>query len=67
MSQQIMAIDADRLDLICWRHYGNLDGRIVEQVLEANPGISLTTELFAGQLVSLPIINAAKELERSLW
>ena len=67
MSRQIMAIDGDRLDLICWKHYGSLDGRIVEQVLEANLGISLTTELFAGQLVSLPIIDTSKVLERSLW
>lgn len=67
MIRQIMAIDGDRLDLICWKHYGSLDGRIVEQVLEANPGISLTTELFAGQMVFLPIINTSSQLERSLW
>ena len=67
MSRQIMAIDGDRLDLICWKHYGSLDGRIVEQVLEANPGISFKTELYAGQLVSLPIIDTSKVLERSLW
>ncbi len=67
MSRQIMAIDGDRLDLICWKHYGSLDGRIVEQVLEANPGISFKTELSAGQLVSLPIIDTSKVLERSLW
>ena len=64
---KIMAIDRDRIDLICWKHYGSLDAHIVEQVLEANPGISLTTELFAGQLVSLPIIDTAIALERSLW
>ena len=67
MSRQIMAIDGDRLDLICWKHYGSLDGRIVEQVLEANPGISFKTELSAEQLVSLPIIDTSKVLERSLW
>ena len=67
MSRQIMAIDGDRLDLICWKHYGSLDGRIVEQVLNANPGMAMWTELRAGQIVSLPIIDTSKVLERSLW
>lgn len=66
MSTRIMAVDGDRVDLICWRHYGSLDGRIVERVLEANPDVSMVTELSAGQMISLPEIEPV-ELERSLW
>jgi phage tail protein X len=32
--------DGERLDLICHQWYGTLDGRVVERVLEANPGLS---------------------------
>ncbi|MEW5782781.1 MAG: tail protein X [Pseudomonadota bacterium] len=32
--------DGERLDLICFRWYGSLDGRVVERVLEANPGLA---------------------------
>lgn len=63
---RIMATDGDRVDLICWRHYGNLNGRIVEQVLEENPGLSIGTELSAGTVVSMPEITP-QELERTLW
>lgn len=32
--------DGERLDLICFRWYGSLDGRVVERVLDANPGLA---------------------------
>lgn len=32
--------DGERLDLICFRWYRSLDGRVVERVLEANPGLA---------------------------
>lgn len=32
--------DGERLDLICHRWYGSLDGRVVERVLDANPGLA---------------------------
>ena len=64
--QQTMAVDGDRLDLICWRHYGSTEGRIVERVLEENPGISRTTTLSAGMMIVLPDIEPVM-LERSLW
>lgn len=67
MSTQVMATDGDRLDLICWRHYGNLEGRIVEQVLNANPGMAMSAQLQAGQVVLLPIIDTPNVPERSLW
>lgn len=32
--------DGERLDLICWRWYRTLHGRVVERVLDANPGLA---------------------------
>lgn len=64
---RITANDGDRLDLICWRLYGTLSSRIVEQVLDSNPGLSMYTELAAGVSVYLPEISEASQLERSLW
>jgi phage tail protein X len=61
-----VAADGDRIDLICWRHYGSLGGGTVERVLDANPGVSMAAELSAGVEVFLPDIEPAK-LERSLW
>lgn len=34
------ARDGERLDLICHRWYGALDGRVLERVLHANPGLA---------------------------
>lgn len=64
--EKVMASDNDRLDLICWKYYGTLEGRVVEAVLEANPGIALTQTLRAGQAVYLPVISPQPK-ERSLW
>ncbi len=66
MSKTILTVDGDRLDKICWAHYGSLEGRIVERVLEANPGISSIVEFPAGRKIFLPDIEPV-ELERSLW
>ena len=43
--EKITAVDGDRLDLICWRHYGSLSGRVVETVLDANPGLAMASVL----------------------
>ena len=61
-----IAVDGDRLDLICWKHYGSLDGRIVETVLDTNPGLAMHQLLSAGRKVRLPAI-APKPREQSLW
>ncbi len=66
MSKTILTVDGDRLDKICWVHYGSLEGRIVERVLEVNPGISSIVEFSAGRKIFLPDIEPV-ELERSLW
>lgn len=63
---KIRAVDGDRLDLICWKHYGTLDGRVVEQVLEANKGLEMNVLLNSGTVVFLPEISSAP-LEESLW
>lgn len=65
-SVTIRAAEGDRLDLLCWKRYGTLAGRVVERALEANPGVALYDELPAGLLISLPEA-AAEPAERSLW
>jgi phage tail protein X len=60
------AKDGERIDLICWKHYGSLSGRVVEQVLSVNPGISVALELMSGAVIMLPDIAPQTE-ESSLW
>ena len=62
----IEAVDKDRLDLLCWKHYGTLNGRIVELVLDANPGLAIHQTLTAGQALVLPALDP-KPKEQSLW
>lgn len=59
--------DGDRIDLICWKRYGSLDGRIVEKVLEANKGLSADEILPSGIEIILPENIKAETLETSLW
>lgn len=50
--------DGDRLDLICYRNYGTLSGRMVEQVLEANQDLAQhPIEIPAGVVVTLPDLS----------
>ncbi|MDX7987667.1 phage tail protein [Xenorhabdus sp. 12] len=53
---RVRAFQGDTVDLLCWRHYGRTQG-VVEQVLDANPGLCLSTQLAAGQWVVLPDIT----------
>lgn len=49
--------DGDTADLIAWNFYGTQAGRVVEQVLEANPGLAnYGPVLPAGISVTLPEI-----------
>lgn len=50
------ARDGERLDLICYRWYGTLAGRVVEQVLDANPGLAARNPaaLPAGTIIAMP-------------
>lgn len=58
--------DGDRIDLICWKHYGSIGGRVVEQVLSANPGISVSAEFKSGTLIRMPELRQEVG-EPSLW
>lgn len=64
----VRAAQGDTLDLICWRHYGRTDG-VVEQVLEANPGLArLGPILPHGTLVQLPEIATQPQRQTvQLW
>lgn len=54
MSQTYQTRQGDVLDEIAFRFYGTLDGRTVERLLEANPGLSEhPTRLPAGLLIDL--------------
>ena len=61
--------DGDTLDYIAWKYYQTLEGRVVEQLLDANPGIAdLGPALPAGVLVKMPDI-APQQQEQGvrLW
>lgn len=55
---QYMTSQGDTADYIAWKHYGTQDGRVVEQLVDANPGLSdLGPVLPAGVLVTLPDVQ----------
>lgn len=56
------ARDGERLDLICHRWYGTLDGRVVERVLEANPGLAARdpAALPARTVIAMPAAPAQR-------
>lgn len=60
--------EGDTVDLICWHIYGATSG-IVEQVLDANPGLAaLGPVLPVGTLVTLPQVSQpSAENEVALW
>lgn len=60
MSQTYRTSDGDTADYIAWKYYGTQDGQVVEQLVDANPGLAdLGPVLPAGILVSLPDIKPA--------
>ncbi|KFB99466.1 phage tail completion protein [Trabulsiella guamensis ATCC 49490] len=64
---KVKALQGDTVDLLCWRHYGTTQG-VTEQVLSANPGLSLYVFLSAGQEVELPEVTAPTQQEMvQLW
>ncbi len=63
--------EGDTVDLICHHIYGATSG-VVEQVLEANPGLAAYGPILpAGVLVALPQVSSSGEGEEkglaSLW
>jgi phage tail protein X len=64
-------IDGDTADGIAWNYYGTLDGRALERMLLANPGLAdYPAALPAGLVVQLPPLDAqvvAKTKGLKLW
>ena len=70
MASSIRANQGDTLSAICWQHYGTTAGGIVEQVLEANPGLAgLGPLLPMGTLIALPELAPVTNIEEliQLW
>ncbi len=65
----LRAQQGDTVDAMCWRHYGRTAG-VVEQVLEANPGLAdLGPVIPHGTLIELPeqAVRAAQRQVVNLW
>lgn len=61
MTTYIASAD-DTVDFIVWRAYGTQDARVVERVLEANPGLAdLGETLPAGTSITLPELDTKTE------
>lgn len=69
--QTYQTSDGDTVDRIAYRHYGSLEGQVVERVLLANPGLADQGPLLpAGLRVALPVLDAAvtaKTTGHKLW
>lgn len=67
MAKTIRTSDGDRLDTLCYRYYGNLNGT-VEAVIDANPGLAKMAQPFAsGILITLPDFPAKVNKPVQLW
>lgn len=65
----LRAEQGDTVDAICWRHYGRTAG-VVEQVLDANPGLAdLGPVIPHGTQVLLPeqAVRAEQRQMVNLW
>jgi phage tail protein X len=65
----VRAQQGDTVDAICWRYYGRTAG-VVEQVLDANPGLAdLGPVLPMGSLITMPEAAAQAEQRQvvNLW
>ncbi|MDH1587003.1 tail protein X [Stutzerimonas stutzeri] len=65
----LSAQQGDTVDAICWRHYGRTAG-VVEQVLDANPGLAdLGPVIPHGTQVLLPeqAVRAEQRQMVNLW
>lgn len=61
--------DGDTADYIAWKYYGTQDGKVTEQLLEANPGLAQRgPKLPAGLTITLPTIEATTTTQGvKLW
>lgn len=59
---EYVASEGDTVDLIAWRVYGTQGARVVEQLLEANPGLAdRGAELQAGTRLVIPSLDIKAE------
>lgn len=60
--KQYLSSEGDTVDLIAWRVYGTQGARVVERLLEANPGLAdRGAELPAGTQVTIPALDIKAE------
>lgn len=66
---QYLTRDGDTADYIAWKYYGTQAGKVVEQLLDANPGLAdKGSVLPSGVLVTLPDIKPAAAAQAvRLW
>lgn len=56
--QTYVTSEGDSVDYVAWKFYGTQDGKVVEQVLGANPGLSdIGPVLPASMIITLPDIT----------
>ena len=68
-AQKYIAGEGDTVDFIAWKFYGTQDARVVEQLLDANPGVAdLGPELPGGTVLTMPDISTTAQLQgKRLW
>lgn len=67
MAKTIRTSDGDRLDTLCHRYYGRLNG-VTEAVLAGNPGLAAQPQPFrAGLIIRLPDVPVVVEKLVQLW
>ena len=67
MARTIRTSDGDRLDSLCQRYYGQLNGT-VEAVIAVNPGLAAIPQPFsAGVVITLPDLPPQVEKPVQLW
>lgn len=66
---EYMTSEGDTADFIAWKFYGTQEGSVVEQLIDANPGLSdRGLVLAAGLTIYLPEIeNAGVTQGVKLW
>jgi phage tail protein X len=66
---QYRAKDGDRLDVIIFKAYGNIDADVTAAVLDENEHLLSAAVLKAGDIVYLPEINESyiESQSKALW
>lgn len=69
MSQTYVTSDGDTADYIVWKYYGTQSGRVLEQLLQANPGLADRGPVLpAGVAITMPdIVMETASQEVKLW